>query len=538
MDKPLADRQSLLKFIEALSTRQINIDSPPFRRHLAQLMESEGVDYQSLFVTAMRALRLWPPFRELLDDADRTDADAIQQKLRLPQYLETLDDPLVHRLLRGTVVGNLTMERLLTILRRTFLERGEHQQWELTPGHNRFMASLACQCFNNEYVYAAGPEELEAVERLATRLRQSEDASLAPEGLIVFAMYAPLWTLGLSDRLLRLPESYPDLQELVTRQVRDRIEEEEILKTVPSFGMSDELITGAVRQQYEESPYPRWLNISIGLPVRFADAMQKRFPFLPPAETGRPVRILVAGCGTGVHPIQVATQYSDVRIVAIDISKASLAYGIRQARRHGLSNIEFIHGDILCVDRLGMRFDAVESVGVLHHLADPEAGLRALADVLLPGGLMKLGLYSRRARAGLEDARSWIASQAGRRTPGELRELRQEVIARVHPHQPENQMRPASFLDFYYLSGFRDMLCHTREVQFTPGEVQAVLRRLDLSFLGYRGLNAEIRAAYVERFPMDPEIRDLDLVEQFEPEHPEMFQALQFFWVFKKPANG
>src|SRR6185369_2840620 len=94
----------------------------------------------------------------------------------------------------------------------------------------------------------------------------------------------------------------------------------------------------------------------------------------------------------------VAAEYSDVEVLAFDLSKASLAYGIRQARRYGIKNLEFVHGDILCVDKLGERFDVIEAGGVLHHMQEPAAGLRALAAVLNPRGFFRIGLYSRRAR--------------------------------------------------------------------------------------------------------------------------------------------
>jgi 2-polyprenyl-3-methyl-5-hydroxy-6-metoxy-1,4-benzoquinol methylase len=551
MDNALADeplrkrnRESLLKFVKALSSLTISADSPPFRRHLAALFESEGIDFRPLAGTAMRALRLCPVFKELLEDADRLGTAAIQHKLRLPGYLEALDDPLAHRLLRRTIVTDLSLERLLTIIRREYLQREEDKHWELSPNHFRFMVSLACQCFNNEYVYATSAIEEESLERLTRYLRRqlgsnAEGLALGLGGLIVFAMYAPLWTLGVSDNLLRMRalSSNPDLQELVTRQACEHLEEEEIQKTIRSFGMSGEPLTDAVRRQYEESPFPRWLDMTLDSPVRFAGAMRERFPFLGHIETKQPVKILIAGCGTGYHPIRIATKYSDATILAVDISKASLAYAIRQARRYGLSNIEFLHGDILCVERLGMQFDAVECLGVLHHLADPTAGLRALASVLIPGGYMRIGVYSRRARAYLQDAQSLVASRGISRLPNDLRKIRQEIIAKILANELKGKRVPTHHSDFYHLSGFRDLLCHTHEVQFSPVELGAVFRRLNLSFLGYSGLDDETRAAYAERFPMDSNMRDLELLEQFEAEHPDMFVYLQILWLSKNGAG-
>ena len=66
------------------------------------------------------------------------------------------------------------------------------------------------------------------------------------------------------------------------------------------------------------------------------------------------------------------------------LSRASLAYGKRMAARHGIENITFLNGDILDLPKLGRIFDHAECVGVLHHMADPRAGLLAISAALLP----------------------------------------------------------------------------------------------------------------------------------------------------------
>ena len=66
--------------------------------------------------------------------------------------------------------------------------------------------------------------------------------------------------------------------------------------------------------------------------------------------------------------------------------------------RLGLTNLEYLQADILKLDHLEQEFDIIESVGVLHHMDEPMAGWRVLVDLLKPGGLMKIGLYSELAR--------------------------------------------------------------------------------------------------------------------------------------------
>ena len=85
-------------------------------------------------------------------------------------------------------------------------------------------------------------------------------------------------------------------------------------------------------------------------------------------------------------------------MLAIDLSLNSLAYAKRKTGELGLTNIEYRQHDILQLESLTERFDLIESIGVLHHLADPLVGWRILRKRLKPRGLMRIGLYSAIAR--------------------------------------------------------------------------------------------------------------------------------------------
>ena len=69
-------------------------------------------------------------------------------------------------------------------------------------------------------------------------------------------------------------------------------------------------------------------------------------------------------------------------MTAFDLSRASLAYGMRMAEQMGAGNIEYLEADILDLDRMDQMFDVVECTGVLHHMADPMAGWSALTAKL------------------------------------------------------------------------------------------------------------------------------------------------------------
>jgi len=419
--------------------------------------------------------------------------------------------------LRTGILTDASFERVLTAFRKGFLQGTVKEN---IP----FMVSLACQCFNNEYIYAVSDDEQVALARLKENLASIRD-------LIVYAMYEPLWTVR--DAAVRLGlDRDTDATELFTRQIAEPAEEEEIKKSIQSFGVSADPVSQAVREQYEESPYPRWIEAELPKPRTFEGAMRERFPYLTTVEAGSPVRILIAGCGTGRHPIEVAAEYLDANVTAIDLSKASLAYAIRQARRYGITNLRFLHGDILNFE-MHQEFDEIEAVGVLHHMNDPAAGLRTLLRALKPGGFMKIGVYNTRRRAVLQEAKRIISERKIGKSPHELRVTRQEIIRRL----PDPANGPLGSSDFYYMSGFRDLLCHVQEVSYHPIELKPILEAEHLTLLGYRSFNSSMKTQYLEQFPQDPYIRDFDLINAFESEHLDLLGGgLQTLWVQSKQS--
>ena len=92
-----------------------------------------------------------------------------------------------------------------------------------------------------------------------------------------------------------------------------------------------------------------------------------------------------------------------MQIVAIDLSKRSLGYAMRKCKEYNINNIKFFHCDILDIHKLNIQFDCIMCTGVLHHMKDPEYALQKLCNCLLPGGIMKLGLYSKHGRKELNE---------------------------------------------------------------------------------------------------------------------------------------
>jgi len=119
---------------------------------------------------------------------------------------------------------------------------------------------------------------------------------------------------------------------------------------------------------------------------------------------GRPYRpdldILVAGCGTW-QAAKYAVCRPGARVVGIDVSETSIEHTEKLKQQYNLTNLEIRQLPLEDTAGLGRSFDLIVSTGVLHHLADPDAGLRALRSALKPDGAMSLMVYAPYGRAGV-----------------------------------------------------------------------------------------------------------------------------------------
>ena len=110
--------------------------------------------------------------------------------------------------------------------------------------------------------------------------------------------------------------------------------------------------------------------------------------------------ILVAGCGTW-QAARFAIGHPAARVTGIDISPTSLDHTEKLKQKHNLTNLETHSLAVENAGDLDRQFDFIVCTGVLHHLADPDAGLRALRSVLKPDGAMNLMVYASYGRAGI-----------------------------------------------------------------------------------------------------------------------------------------
>jgi len=310
--------------------------------------------------------------------------------------------------------------------------------------------------------------------------------------------------------------------------VREPLEEEEYRAALPRLTTIEGAVTREVRQQYEENPYPRWVIAApAGEPVSIDQVVRLRLPFAAFREVDkRPVDILIAGCGTGQQSIDFARNLVDARVMAVDISLASLGHAQRKTNELGLKNIEYGQADIDKLDTLGRTFDVIETMGVLHHLPDPATGWRVLLSLLRPNGLMRVGLYSELARRDIVAAQDLINRRGFPATTDGIRRARQELA-----NIPEFA-RVVQISDFFSISSCRDLLFHVQEHRFTIPGIKQFMADSAAQFLGFE-LHPHVLQGYMAQFPADRHVTDLDCWNIFETKHPDTFGSMYCFWIQK-----
>jgi SAM-dependent methyltransferase len=232
---------------------------------------------------------------------------------------------------------------------------------------------------------------------------------------------------------------------------------------------------------YERHPYPQPVDDIAAYRAQWNDARRRADSHLIwPSEPYRDDRaILVAGCGT-MQAAHYAARWPNARVVGIDISEESLAFEESLKRAHTLDNLEL---RLLPVERaaeLNEAFDAIVSTGVLHHLPDPDAGLRALRAVLAPRGALHLMVYAPYGRAGvymLQEFCRRLGMGHGDRDIAELAESLR-ALPPDHPLVPLLRNSP----DFATEAGLADALLHPQDRAYSVPQFLAFVRDAGLQF--------------------------------------------------------
>jgi 2-polyprenyl-3-methyl-5-hydroxy-6-metoxy-1,4-benzoquinol methylase len=417
------------------------------------------------------------------------------------------DDRLLRALLAAAPVTDDRLEAALTRARRRLLENG---------GDAAFAAALAQQNFLNGYVFWQDDEEGAAVAAVSRRIAGGEDVS--DTALAALACYVPLHAVaGIESRA----GSDAAMAALLRQQRDEPAEEKRLAAALPA-------LTPMTGPQDSDTPWPRWHGLAAARePVTLRRHLQQRFPHADLAHLPDRPALLAAGCGTGEYPLHLAATLALADVTAIDIDRTALAYAARKAKAAGLP-IRFGQGDILQAAALGRRFGLIECGGVLHQLADPLAGWRALLAVLAPGGVMRVAVHSAVAQAQLARVRALVAAEGFAPTPDGIRAARHWLKARNDASLAPVLEAPVFFSD----GGCRHLL-FAREHPLALPQIAAFLAANGLAVIGL-DVAPGAAAAYRARFPDDSTLANLDNWALFEQDTPQTFAAMIQLWVHKR----
>ena len=497
---------------------------PPLEMAISSILRQKTLARPSeLFSSSIGLLRADPKVRHLIDEQSRGNlGNTIKEIL-----LELSEIPLLLDLMSVCPFADIDFERAFKAIRSYLLTH------ELSDGENTdflvFKSALALQCFTNEYIYEVSPADEAALHELECLVekRIESGGKPSPSAVLCLASFRPLSHYSWHEKIVPVD----DIAEVFARQVCEPREESRIKPRIPSLRVVADKISLKVRKQYEERPYPRWMHLRLPQKsksiAKVVDEIQLTLGNTSILNVKSP-KILIAGCGTGQHSIETAKRFENSQIVAIDLSKASLAYAKRKTAELGLQNIEYIQGDILDLADLEGRFDIIECSGVLHHMADPMRGWALLEKSLNVGGLMGIGLYSTWARQHIIRMRKEISQFGIGSDDSDMKAYRNRIMLSDLDHHKS----VTNSIDFYSLSTLRDLLFHEQEHTFTIPKIQECLTELRLKFCGFE--NDLAREKFGSLYPNKEDQYDLEKWNDFELSNPSTFAEMYQFWCQKE----
>jgi SAM-dependent methyltransferase len=256
---------------------------------------------------------------------------------------------------------------------------------------------------------------------------------------------------------------------------------------------------------------------------------------LPPrSDQGeRPWRILDAGCGTGVSTDYLCHLNPGSSVLAVDISAGALEVARERTRRSGAAKAvrELRIEQRSLLDLAGEGpFDYINSVGVLHHLREPEAGLQSLAGLLRPGGLLHLFLYADGGRWEIHRTQRALARLAAGSGAEGLRLGRQLLAELPEGNRLRQHHERRWIVDTAADANFADMYLHPQETSYNLDRLLAFVASAGLEFAGFsnpevwspaRLLSGEL----LERAQGLSQLEQWSLVEELDPDisHFEFF---------------
>jgi SAM-dependent methyltransferase len=212
--------------------------------------------------------------------------------------------------------------------------------------------------------------------------------------------------------------------------------------------------------------------------------------------------ILIAGCGAN-QAAHYAFTNPNSQVLGIDVSDSSLGHEAYLKQKHRLDNLELLHMSLGEIGSLGRSYDLIVCTGVLHHLPDPDAGLRCLRDVLKPHGVISIMLYGSFPRVGvymLQEVFRLLGLKQDVEGIGVVKRAI-DILPKSHHLNVYRQIAP----DLGYDSGLVDTFLHPVDRAFTVPQILKFAGDNDLTLQSWLDKQKYSLSATIA----DPHIRKL-----------------------------
>jgi SAM-dependent methyltransferase len=249
--------------------------------------------------------------------------------------------------------------------------------------------------------------------------------------------------------------------------------------------VNDDARVDIVGRQYERWRYPRPVEDLEAWSVHNWDLFDPLFAhrvLWPDREYQPDLDILIAGCGTNQAAIFAYTNPA-AKVVGVDISQPSLDHQQYLKDKHSLGNLQLHLLPIEELSTLGLDFDLVVSTGVLHHMADPLAGLKALAGCLRRDGAMALMLYAKYGRIGVELLESVFRDMGLHQDEASVQIVKDTISVLLGNHPVQSYLTIAR--DLQSDAALVDTFLHGRARSYTVDDCLDLVDSAGLVFQGW-----------------------------------------------------
>lgn len=412
-------------------------------------------------------------------------------------------DPIALEFLSSRLISNHIIEETIISIRKKLIEFILSNNYKRT--HQAFLRALKKQCKLNDFIYLTDKEELSNVEKLKDKYL-TEPPTIKIDAQLILESYS-----GENSKTPLKNQNNLDCR-ITQKQNKET--------TLPAILESKTLI----QSFYESNPYPTWTS----KPKHSKSTLDELFKKLNLKQAPPGNNILVAGCGTGRHAIQLALTYPHTQILGLDVSKASLQHATQKRDEYNIQNLEFICGDISNLPALNMKFSLIECIGVLHHLQDPLKGCQAILSALEKGGIAKIGLYSTYARTPIADLANLASKNEIPYAPSNLERIRNLSIQN---YKYKRTREIVNSQDFFSRSGCMDLLFNPLEKTFTTRDIHSFIRTLNCEFAGFEK-EEQNRSPGFRKFNEHSNMDSLfGAWELFETLNPNFFSEMYLFWL-------